>query len=163
MSKICKKCGVKKEFSEFYKHKQMSDGYLSFCKKCVQKRVSEHRENNLEKVREYDRVRGRLSHRLEGNKIRSRDMSDEQKEKKKISIKKWQEKNKLKRSCHCILNNAVKTKKIFKPNKCSCCEKSDCRISGHHKDYTKPLIVAWLCDACHKKLHRKYKITNTTP
>ena len=33
--KICKKCGIEKEFKEFYKHKLMKDGFNNDCKVCI--------------------------------------------------------------------------------------------------------------------------------
>ncbi len=158
MLKTCVDCNIEKDISEFYKHKDMLDGYLNKCKTCVKKRISNHRIKNIEQIRAYDRKRGRLEYRLEANRFRnkSRNMTEEQKELSRLSNIKWQEKNKIKRSCHIILNNAVKYKKITKPNKCSECG-CDGVIQGHHEDYEKPLDVLWLCQVCHKKLHRKYK------
>ncbi len=50
-----------------------------------------------------------------------------------------------------ILNNAIKNGKI-KKGKCAVCHSTK-RIHGHHRDYSKPLKVEWLCPAHHKKLH----------
>lgn len=68
-TKVCKKCGRALPISEFYVHKQMGDGHLSFCKECVRARVHKHRENNIERIREYDRNRPNKKERLKKERI----------------------------------------------------------------------------------------------
>lgn len=155
--KKCRKCGVEKELSCYYKHKQMLDGYLNICKDCTKERVGVHRKNNIDSIRAYDRKRGLLDHRLEANRIRSRNPTDKQKNKKYLYTKKYREENKIKYACHILVANALKTKKLVKPIECSECSGKDRIIHGHHEDYMKPLDVIWLCNKCHKKRHRKYE------
>ncbi len=44
---------------------------------------------------------------------------------------------------------------LKRPNYCSNCF-SEKYIVAHHEDYSKPLIVIWLCRRCHKALHRSF-------
>lgn len=39
-TKVCKRCGRTLPIEEFYKHAQMADGHLSYCKDCTKKRIS---------------------------------------------------------------------------------------------------------------------------
>ncbi len=49
---------------------------------------------------------------------------------------------------------AVKKGKLLKPTACSKCKRS-VPVLGHHKDYSKPLVVEWLCRTCHAWAHKK--------
>lgn len=50
------------------------------------------------------------------------------------------------------LQYAVVCKKITRPEICEKCFIS-CKPQGHHRDYSKPLEVVWLCARCHKSEH----------
>jgi hypothetical protein len=52
------------------------------------------------------------------------------------------------------LRDAIKCKKIFRPESCEKCGSVD-RIQGHHDDYSKPLEVKWVCHSCHMQIHGK--------
>ena len=53
------------------------------------------------------------------------------------------------------LNNALRLGKIVKPKHCSGCHQAtkSRRLHGHHEDYSRPLDVIWLCQACHTTRH----------
>lgn len=103
--KICSKCEVEKNVTEFHKHKGCSDGYYTICKDCrkpiSQKYVYENKEKisrarsksyyenhekNLEKRREY--IKKERKKRLEASKK----YYQENKEKRQKYIKKLRKK-----------------------------------------------------------------------
>jgi hypothetical protein len=65
--KICLKCKETKELSLFPKNKLMSDGLHYYCKQCNNDKAKAYRQNNLEKCREKDRIRGKSLAKKESN------------------------------------------------------------------------------------------------
>ncbi len=145
MEKKCFKCGKIKDLSAFYKHKEMADGLLGKCKECTKRYVAEYRSENIEKIREYDRLRSKLPRRKRSSaKMR----------------KKYRKEHPLRSAVSSILQRAVKAKKIIKPKRCSMCNRKT-KIVGHHEDYYKPLDVVWVCQVCHKNLHKMERIVES--
>jgi hypothetical protein len=147
-SKVCKTCGTCKPLSEFYTHNKMADGYLNKCKECVKKRVAAHRDINIEKIRAYDRIRGKLPARVD----RAREYIKAHPEKATEYSTRFRLSNPEKYAAHIALNNALRDGKLTKPELCESCGKRN-RLHGHHDDYSRPLSVVWLCPACHKARH----------
>lgn len=54
--KKCFKCGEIKDLSDFYKHKEMSDGYLGKCKECTKKDSRDNPKTNGKNEDSYDRT-----------------------------------------------------------------------------------------------------------
>lgn len=54
-------------------------------------------------------------------------------------------------AAHQAVRNAVVAGRV-QPTPCAQCG-SNKRVQAHHEDYSKPLEVTWLCEACHKALH----------
>lgn len=128
--KTCKKCGLEKELTEFYKHSAMSDGRLGKCKECTKKDVKEHRLANIDRIREYDRKRG------------NRQSPQYLREYRKTFPNKY--------AAHVLVGNCVRDGKLFK-EPCEICGSEN--VHAHHDDYAKPLNVRWLCAAHHKQWH----------
>lgn len=156
MMKVCKKCGIEKPIEDFYVHKEMSDGHLSFCKDCVRDRVHKHRLENLERIRKYDRNRPNAKERMK--KEYTTIQNDKERYKKHLEQKKkWNKENRHKNYAHNKVKKAINKGLLIKSDICQICGKTNCEIQGHHYDYSKPLDVIWVCTECHGKLHRKYK------
>jgi hypothetical protein len=66
-TKVCFKCNIEKNLSEFYKHKEMSDGHLKKCKICTiddtRKRINVLKQDKDWVLKEKERNRDKY-HRL---------------------------------------------------------------------------------------------------
>jgi len=130
--KKCFKCDKEKDLSEFYKHTQMADGHLNKCKDCTKADVMKHRDENIERIREYDRKRGNRQN--------------------KEYVAEYRAKYPNKYKAHTLVNNAIRGEKLFNEG-CESCG-SDGKTHAHHDDYSKPLNVRWLCVPCHSQWHK---------
>lgn len=144
--KKCFQCGETKMISQFYKHAQMGDGHLNKCKDCTRKYVRQHRLENADQVRAYDRKRSDLPHR---RALRQR-----------IS-EKYEAEFPDRKKAHTAVGNAIRDGKLIK-GPCAFCGSTD-RIHAHHHDYAKPLDVTWLCVPCHRRFHALEQMATYDP
>lgn len=135
--KECFKCKTVKPLEEFYRHSAMADGHLNKCKECAKKDVLQHRQQNLEKVRAYDRERGKNKQRL----------------KAAVEINRaWREEDKRRQVAHNAVSRAVRNGHLFRE---PCIRCGESKSLAHHEDYDEPLDVVWLCQPCHKQRHKE--------
>jgi hypothetical protein len=136
--KRCFKCLCEKPLEAFYRHAMMGDGHLNKCKDCAKKDVAEHRQANLEKVRQYDKMRASQPQRVALRK--------------EIG-KRWTALYPNKKRAHLALRRAV-LKGIIAKWPCEVCGE---KAEAHHPHYDAPLMVTWLCSAHHKQAHALLK------
>lgn len=149
MEKVCKKCNTSKELEQYYKHAQMSDGHLNICIECTKARVTKHRDENIEEIREYDRNRDVLPHRVE---LRANYLKTEKgKKAHNKATKKHYQNNKHKRHAEQLAWRALRNGFITQ-QPCIECGRTD-DVEMHHEDYSKPLDVIFLCPTHHKTRH----------
>ena len=127
--RLCTECNVGKPFDSFHKDKKGYLGLKSKCKGCAKRINSKRYEDKKE-------------HILSLNKA-------------------WRDENKeywngrphdpVKRKARDAVNNAVKAGTLVK-HPCEVC--GELKVEGHHDDYSKPLCVRWLCNACHNHHHK---------
>lgn len=152
--KICRKCGKELDIESFYKHKKMADGRLNVCIDCTKSRVKKHRDENIERIREYDRERSKREESVLARKKYSKT------ERGKLAHykgnKEYRIRFPIKYAAHVLIGNAVKYGFLKKDTNCSVCLSTE-KIEAHHDDYSKPMEIRWLCEKCHKKWHRENK------
>lgn len=140
--KECFKCKSVKPLSEFYKHSAMADGHLNKCKECAKNDATSHRNKNLEKVRAYDRARGKITERIKAN----------------TEINKaWRSEDARRVLAHSSVARAIRRGDLVRKPCVRCGEE---KSVAHHEDYDRPLEVVWLCQPCHKQRHKEI-LTNS--
>ena len=135
--KECFKCGKSKPLNEFYKHPQMADGHLNKCKECNKIDVSENYHARREQYAQYEQKRWQ--------NLERRAKSIEYQRKRRAN-------NPEKYKAMTAVTNAVRDGHLEK-NPCEMC--GELKVQAHHRDYSKPLDVQWLCRSCHLMVHGK--------
>ncbi len=143
MDKSCFKCGADKPLSEFYKHAGMADGHLNKCKACTKTDAGKHRRENLERIRAYDRERGKNHERLRNAAEMTRI---------------WRAADRRRAAAHSAVCRAIRSGDLVR-QPCERC--GEPKSLAHHEDYDKQLDVVWLCQPCHKERHKEMKESNT--
>ena len=125
--KTCTKCGEKKQLDCFHMRPDTIDGHRGECKDCGK---AYHREREKLPLSPHQRKL-----RTEHDKIR------------RLLYP-------LRIKANNAVNTAIKYGRLTRPDKCQDCG-AEGIIHGHHKDYTKPFEVDWLCRVCHIARHTK--------
>jgi hypothetical protein len=99
--KTCNKCGVEKEYNEFYKHKRYKDGLEANCKSCKKLYQAENKEKIKESKKKY------ALYKKEELKEYKNKYNIENPEKVKLSYRKWYDKVRKSEE----LNNLYKKRK----------------------------------------------------
>ena len=133
--KRCPKCKKTLPINAFYYPKD------SWCKLCQNEKEKRRYYKNLEFSRKRHRECKKVSRAKNPELARARD-------------KERYHKSREKKVSYSQVFYAIKHLGLKKPSTCSECGVST-KLEGHHKDYSKPLGVVWLCSKCHKEIHRK--------
>ncbi len=139
-TKTCFKCGKQQPRTEFYRHNAMSDGLLGKCKTCTKADATKHRADNIERVRAYDRLRGKNKDRIAASVEQNR---------------RWRAEDSRRVSAHSAVTRALRSGRLTK-EPCSVCGSE--QSLAHHENYDKPLDVVWYCQVHHKERHKQMAI-----
>lgn len=134
--KHCSACGTDKPLDDFYR--TAKGGAMHICKNCHKARMKERRLSSPY-VQEYDRQRAKLPHRRANSR--------------RVSVR-WREQHPDAYKAQTAVGNALRDGNI-KRLPCALCGSTK-HVHGHHKDYSKPLAVTWLCAKCHHRLHATF-------
>lgn len=126
MLKQCSKCRRDLPLPAFNSDGSRIDGLRYVCRECQHKECQYYYQREL-------RGRDYAERRLALARYRSTHVEEE-------------------RVRH-MVRNAVARGKLGRPDACERCGGEE-PLQGHHGDYSKPMAVEWLCDACHRLEHR---------
>lgn len=134
-TKTCFVCGKALPIDDFYRHPMMADGHLGKCKECCKKQAHGYRRARLDHWREYDR---------------NRFQTPERKAAAYETTKKLRQLYPEKNRARYLVGKALKKGELQR-QPCAICGAT--KVEAHHRDYSKPLDVVWLCRSCHFKIH----------
>ena len=137
VSKKCGKCGISKPVTEFSRQKKTADGFQFACKTCqvAYTRTRREKPENRERARHANR----------------RDY-ERNKERRLAQYAALRIAHPERGAARMAIATAIRSGKIRAPQNCQQCGRQ-AKTEAHHRDYSKPLEVVWLCACCHKRIH----------
>ncbi len=138
--KECSRCREAKLVTEFYRDKRTPTGLKSQCKSC-------HIEGNIrtrdeDRKRECNAIHMALARIANPEKFRARERAASRR-------RVVDERVLARRAVHAALRSGH----LIRPMSCERCGCTR-KMTAHHPDYSRPLVVMWLCHPCHSKEHR---------
>lgn len=122
--KKCNKCLKEKSWDKFYKNRSRKDGFENACKECER-----NRKRGSKGLKEYMK-NYRQTHKAE---LRE-------------GWKKWRKANMPQFRANLRVADAIRRGKLVRGN-CEICKLPN--AEAHHEDYSKPLMIRWLCKQHH--------------
>jgi hypothetical protein len=159
-NKICTKCEIKKDISEFGKRLDSKCGVKSHCKDCCSLYRKKYYENNKEMTLAVNlkwKHNNTERRRIVNDKWRKKN-AEKVSELNKIQVKKTKQRYPNRVKARSIFSLALYRGKI-KKGKCEYPNgKCSGRVEGHHWDYNKPLEIAWFCKKHHMLVDKIQKL-----
>lgn len=132
-TKYCKNCALDLAVSEFNRNCANKDGLQTYCRSCQIMLNRRWARANPEK------------RRAQLRKQYEREMESGGRDTKKSPPEK--------RAAQKAIEFAIKRGDLVRPDECQRCFTTDRKIHAHHDDYSKPLVVQWVCTTCHGLIH----------
>lgn len=136
----CRVCSKILPIEAFYARQISMTKNHGECKDCTKARVKARARTNP-KVQKYERERS-------STPARRQHLNQ--------NAQRWNARNPQAYKAHYAVTNAVRDGRL-KREPCLFCGGE--KVHGHHRDYTKPLEVIWLCPKCHHRLHANFPET----
>ena len=112
--RTCRKCGHALPGEQFYCYANGKE--MAQCKSCIKSRVRKHRNDNIERIREYDRQRANQPHRVA---------------KRAEIFEAFKQSQPERRAAHIAVGNAVRCGSL-KKEPCAFCGHTG-RVEAHHQ------------------------------
>jgi len=146
--KICSKCKINKSISEFYKNRSRKDGLDHRCKICSKLEAKEYLETK-EGIKVHDKYYQSEQYQKAQKRYRQSDRGKQTK-------KKYRQKNRMKVKAHYVVNYAITTGIIVRPERLKCFCGKKAKDYHHCKGYEPKhwFSIIPVCGSCHYKLHQ---------
>ncbi len=148
-AKKCSKCKREQVLAEFYTIKSTGKP-SSQCKTCVRAQYRAYNQTPArkaynKKIQAKIKAAGYFKEYYQRPEIKARRAANMRRYAK-------DPRKRIKHMARWYLNHRIASGKVHR-EPCAICGKE--QAEGHHLDYSKPLLIVWLCTKCHRKEHAK--------